>query len=199
MQGDSFAECQGTCGPGSGGGGPAGGGAGGNGSSGSGRSGGSGGSGDSGGSPPRGGAGGGDAPAPPPSVEEALATCPTPAEPVIGRNPDPEGLTGLETYLWAQAQEAQTASGAVRGYAVRCTVTPVRWTWDSGDGASYTRERPGGPHPDHAAEHVYETKGEYTQTLTVVWQARTAYGSGTVTRRSSVAYKVIEVRSVRTG
>ena len=108
-------------------------------------------------------------------------------------------MTGLETYLWAAPQSAQTASTAIRGYPVSCTVTPARWTWETGDGGSYTRDHPGGPHPDHAAEHVYETKDDYTLTLTVDWEARTTYGSGTVSRRSSMPYRVFEVRSVRTG
>lgn len=105
----------------------------------------------------------------------------------------------METYLWAEGQEAQSSAGMIRGYAVSCTVTPVRWTWDTGDGGVYTRERPGGPHPDHAAEHVYETKGDYVMRLRVTWRAATNYGSAEFTRETAVPYHVFEVRSVLTG
>ncbi|HVL99058.1 MAG TPA: hypothetical protein VM324_07185, partial [Egibacteraceae bacterium] len=146
-----------------------------------------------------GGGGGAGAPPAPPSLAEALATCPRPGQPVLGRNPDPEGVTGMEVYLWAEAQEAMSSTGAVRGYEVRCTVTPMRWTWRTGDGGTYTRERPGGPHPDNPAEHVYETKGDYEMSLTVTWRMSTNFGSTEVRRTTTVPYHVIEIRSVLTG
>lgn len=139
------------------------------------------------------------APPPPPTPDEALAACPVPAAPAIGRDPDPEGITGLETYLWAEPHTGESTRTEVRGYAVECALTPVQWTWETGDGATYTRSQPGGPHPDHAAEHVYETKGDYTMTLTVTWEAVTTYGSASLTRSAHADYHVFEVRSVRTG
>lgn len=145
------------------------------------------------------GAAGGTGDPPPPTLDEALATCPAPGPPVLGRNPDPEGVTGLETYLWAEPQSAQSGRAQVRGHPVACTLTPVRWTWTSGDGATYTRTRPGGPHPDNPAGHVYETKGDYTMTLTVDWQADTSLGTATLSRTTERDYHVFEVRSVRTG
>lgn len=177
--GDSFNECW-NCGPGGGGAD-----AGGRG-------------GEPGGGDPGGGAPGG-APPPPPSLGEAVASCPSPGAPGLGRNPDPEGVTGLATYLWAQPQAPMSSSGVVRGYAVACTVTPVRWVWETGDGASYASDRPGGPHPDHPAEHVYETKGDYDQRLTVTWRAVTSMGTATLTRTTTEAYHVFEIRSVLTG
>lgn len=149
-----------------------------------------------------GGGGGATAPAAPPApptLGEALASCPSPPPPQLGRNPDPEGVTGLATHLWAQPQEPMSSATTIRGYPVACTLTPTQWTWESGDGASYTRDRPGGPHPDHPAEHVYESKGDYDQRLTVRWQATTSAGAGTLTRSTTVPYHVFEIRSVLTG
>lgn len=137
-------------------------------------------------------------PPPPPSHDEALATCPPPPEPVLGRDPDPEGVTGMDTYLWAQPQDAMSSTTSVRGYPVACTITPMTWTWRTGDGGSYTRNRPGGPHPDNPADHVYETKGDYQMSLTVAWRATTTYGSAALTRTTTQPYTVFEIRSVLT-
>lgn len=145
----------------------------------------------------------GSGPAPsrpaPPSLAEAVATCPALPAPVIGRNPQAEGVTGLETYLWAAAHPPASSTATIRGYPVTCTITPVRWTWTSGDGAAYTRGRPGGPHPDHPVEHVYETKGDYELGLSVVWRQTTSHGTTETVARHSELYHVFEVRSVLTG
>ncbi len=107
----------------------------------------------------------------------------------------------MAVYLWAQAQAQAAMSSAttIRGYAVSCTLTPTQWTWETGDGATYTSDRPGGPHPDHPAEHVYETKGDYDQRLTVTWRATTSAGTTTLTRTTTEPYHVFEIRSVLTG
>lgn len=137
-------------------------------------------------------------PPPAPTRDEAIGTCPQPGPPIIHRDPDPEGLTGLATYLWAGAQAARSSAADIRGYPVTCSATPVAWRWETGDGATYARTRSGSAPPDHAVSHVYETRGDYTQRLTVSWRLTTNYGESTVTRAAARPYKVIEVRSTIT-
>jgi PKD repeat protein len=128
-----------------------------------------------------------------------LTICPDPEDPEIGRDPRRRGLTGLETRLWASPQEPLQVGATIRGYPVGCRLTAQRWTWETGDAASYSADRPGGPHPDNPAEHTYETKGAYTLRLTVQWRRETPFGSDTITRTTEEPYRVIEVRSILTG
>ena len=128
-----------------------------------------------------------------------LAICPDPEGPDIGRDPRRRGLTGLETRLWASPQEPIEVGATIRGYAVGCRLTPQRWTWGTGDGDRYSAGRPGGPHPNNPAQHMYETKGPYTLRLTVQWRRETPFGTDTITRTTEQPYRVIEVRSILTG
>ena len=138
-------------------------------------------------------------PPPPPTASEVLASCPDPSTPSIGVNPEQRGITGLETYLWASPASTLASGGTIRGYAVGCVVEPVRWTFTTGDGASYSRARHGGPAPDHVVEHIYDTRNEpdenYTLTLTVTWTRTTSLGRDTITTAASRPYHVVEVRS----
>lgn len=136
-----------------------------------------------------------DDPPPPPTPEEI--SCPEPDQPSIGHDPYVDGLTGLMTYLWASPHAPKTSTGVIRGYPVSCTITAEEWVFETGDGGRYTSGSPGGPHPDHAAAHMYETKGDYTLTVTVRWRQETNYGGKPPVRASaSKAYKVAEIRSV---
>jgi hypothetical protein len=47
-------------------------------------------------------------------------------------------------------------------------------------------------------QHVYETMGEVTVTLTVTWDRTTTAGGDTLTRSASRGYRVREVRAVPT-
>ncbi len=134
----------------------------------------------------------------PPSRDEVVAICPDLGDPEIGRNPRRRGLTGLDTWLWAESQESVRAGATIRGYRVRCGLTPQRWTWETGDGASYSADRPGGPHPDNPVTHMYERKADYTLRLTVEWRRETSFGTSILTRTTEEPYRVIEVRSVLT-
>lgn len=134
-------------------------------------------------------------PPPPPAPEEI--SCPAPDQPTIGHDPYVDGLTGLMTYLWASPHAPKTSTGVIRGYPVSCTITAEHWEFNTGDGGHYTSGTPGGPHPDHAAEHMYETKGDYTVTVTVRWRQETNYGGKPPVQASaSKPYKVAEIRSV---
>jgi hypothetical protein len=134
------------------------------------------------------------APPAPPRPDEV--TCPAVDAPAIGRDPRYDGLTGLDTYLWASPQQAQTGTGSVRGYATTCTVTPVEWTWTTGDGGTYTRSRHGAPHPDNPVTHLYRRKDLYELTLTVRWKVSTNFGDlAARTRTHREPYRVYEVVS----
>jgi hypothetical protein len=138
------------------------------------------------------------APPPPPSLAEALGTCPRPGASAIGRDPYGEGVTGLDTWLWAVTPPGASSSSSVRGYPVTCTTSPVGWTWTSGDGSRYQRDTAGGPHPFEAATHLFEARGDFDLGLAVSWLLTTNYGSGTVTLDTVERYHVFEVRSVLT-
>lgn len=122
--------------------------------------------------------------------------CHTPAASAIHHDPLVRGVTGLDTYLWADDQAPVTTDASIRGYPVVCTATPVRWTFETGDGGRYTATAPGGPHPEQAVTHLYETRADHTLVLDVTWSLDTNYGSGSVIRSSTTPYQVIEVRSV---
>jgi hypothetical protein len=130
----------------------------------------------------------------PPTLDEALRACPSLPSPRLYRNPDKEGATGIETWLWAERHRTLRSSRTIRGQRVTCTATPERWTWHTGDGARYSRSSPGAEPPGHAAAHVYERKGDYTQRLTVRWQLRTSHGTGSAERSTTRPYRVVEIR-----
>lgn len=133
-------------------------------------------------------------PPPPPTLDEALAQCSGLPSPVLRRNPDQEGVTGMETWLWADPQDVVRRTGTVRGYAVSCTATPEAWTWRTGDGPSFTRSGPGSAPPNQAVTYTYRRKGTYTQELSLRWRVETSAGNGSATTQTSRAYRVVEVR-----
>lgn len=133
-------------------------------------------------------------PPPPPTLDETLATCPDLPSPRLYRNPDHEGVTGMETWLWAERHAPVTSTATIRGYPVTCRAVAERWTWRTGDGTSFTRAHPGSEPPHHAAEHVYRRKGSYTQRLVVHWRLETGQGTGATTREATRPYRVVEVR-----
>lgn len=114
-------------------------------------------------------------------------------------NPGARGVTGLETYLWSNAQSPLSGSTSIRGYPVTCTATPYEWTWSTGDGSGYTTAHSGAPPPGHALAHTYDTTASYTVSLEVSWHLVTNYGSGGAVGSGSTPYDVIEIRSVLTG
>jgi hypothetical protein len=139
--------------------------------------------------------------------------------PTFAVNPYPEGLTGLESWFWydddgASSLEPIDVDGTTRpGLTVTATAGPysitaqawiTHYRWETGDGAVYTSTRPG-TEDDPAASHIYETKGDYTVAIetvwvgTYTWTAGSFSGSGdlgSVTRRSTHDYRVVEARSV---
>jgi hypothetical protein len=133
--------------------------------------------------------------------------------PVLGVNPDGKGLTGLKTWLWSTSPGRLTAQTSIRGYTATATATPVRWVWQMWKDGDTPNLNPNprvesatpGSEASPAATYVYETKGDYTITLTVWWTGEftfTGFGVsqreslGDTSREASRPYHVIEVVSV---
>jgi hypothetical protein len=146
------------------------------------------------------------APPPPPGPAQVAARTPLPT-PSFALNPTP-GLTGLATLLWTTDPGAVTVSvPPINGYTLSASAHPVAYRWIMGDGATVVGTSPGSP-SNPSASHIYESKGDVTITLEVVWagtytatfpgQPPQTFGLGTVTRQGSAPYHVIEVRSVLT-
>ncbi len=143
--------------------------------------------------------------------------------PTVQLDPDHEGLTGLETYLWYGADDlgglqsidhdGDPATAPISGLEVTASAGPytitarawiARFRWETGDGAVYTSTSPG-THTQPAAGHVYETKGNYRVVVEADWVGSYAWsvgpvgGSGTfdeVTISGQRDYQVVEVRAV---
>ncbi len=161
---------------------------------------------------------------PPPTPAEIWARTPI-ATPTFGVNPD-QGLTGLATWLWdPNGGAAVNATVQLRGYSAQASATPVRWEWTMGGRPGDTESRqnppyrvvstqpgrawaPGGRGGPPAATYMYETKGDYTLTLTVTWTGSYTYTDpagavqsvdlGTTTRTATRNYQVAELRPVLT-
>lgn len=86
------------------------------------------------------------------------------------------GLTGLTSYFWVGNElRPITATAGVRGLTVTAEARPVRYLWDFGDGTTRTTQHGGRPWTRQSSGnvgHLYETKGRYDATVTVVWAAR---------------------------
>jgi hypothetical protein len=116
-------------------------------------------------------------------------------------------LTGLATWLWdANPPAAVTATSSVRGYSVVTTAHPVTFSWTFGDGSSGSSST-AGTEATPSVQHVYQTKGVYTVTLTISWTGQYTYAGngvalqtvplGTVAQPPmTTSYRVQEIRSV---
>ena len=125
---------------------------------------------------------------PPRPSPEALAQ--SAYDRVISLAPQPElnvapsrvGLTGLPSYFWVGNDlRPVVATAGVRGLTVTAEARPVRYLWDFADGT--TRQTQHGGRPWTTARrgnvgHLYETKGRYEPTVTVVWAARWRVNGG---------------------
>ncbi|MGH3441090.1 MAG: hypothetical protein ACRDUY_03420, partial [Nitriliruptorales bacterium] len=169
---------------------------------------------------------GGD-PLPPPDptdIQESVSKLlPLPG---LAVDPSPDGLTGMDTYLWYDDDRAGSlepndhdndpSTPARPGLSVTATAGPFTITaqawieefvWDMGDGAVY-RSTSAGTHDAPAATHMYETKGLYDVVTETVWRGSYTWSVGglsgtgdlgTVTRSATHAYRVLESRAVLTG
>lgn len=143
-------------------------------------------------------------PPPPPSLQEIRALVDFPV-PVVGVNPDGDGLTGLETWCWYGGETQVSVSTSLRGYTITGSAEAVRFAWAMGDGATYASTGPGSE-ASPAARHTYEAKDDYALGLTVAWSGTFAFSGFGISESGSLGeaavsatrpYHVVEVRAVR--
>jgi hypothetical protein len=90
-------------------------------------------------------------------------------------------LVGIDTWLWIDegSWEPLTATATIPGLSATVTATPVRTTWDMGDGAPpVVCDGPGTPYDTSRPEagqrtdcsHLYQVRGSYTATATITWR-----------------------------
>lgn len=144
------------------------------------------------------------APPPPPPTRQEIEDAVAVPVPAIGASPSGQGVTGMDSWFWADPQGPLSVSVTLRGWMVTGTVTPTTWTWSTGDGSRYTTSLPGSE-ADPAVEHVYETTGDREIGLQVTWAGDyvvTGYGTSYTVddldaeNAIGVAYPVAEIRSV---
>ena len=67
----------------------------------------------------------------------------------------------------------RTLTTSVGGTAVDVEVTPATYTWNWGDGTTFSTTDPGQPYPNQTVTHLYAaTADNVTVTLTTTWTAR---------------------------
>jgi hypothetical protein len=131
-----------------------------------------------------------------PTRREVLGVCPHPQPAVIHHNPVVEGVTGVETWLWASHPDQPTYTATtLNGHPVTCQVRATRYEWTTGDGGRYVTDHPGGDPPAHAVAHTYQRKSpDYVLVLTVTWTRTTnTHGSDTFTLTTHTPYQVVEI------
>lgn len=152
-------------------------------------------------------------PPPPPTPAELRGLAQAPA-PTVNLSPDGRGVTGLATRLWADPPAPVVVGPlALRGWSVTGRADPTLWEWSMGEMAGTRNPDPHlsstspGSEAEPAVTYTYETKGDYTVTMTVTYGGSFTVvgpfgvtvnaGIGAISVSSSRAYNVIEVRSAR--
>jgi hypothetical protein len=103
----------------------------------------------------------------PPTPDEVLRLIPWP-QPRIDVSPAPEGLTGLDTWLWYPGPTSRQVGATLRGFGVSASAELNDHAWATGDGWRAISETAGSrQHP--SASHTYNRKGSYTLRLTQTW------------------------------
>lgn len=81
-------------------------------------------------------------------------------------------LVNVETIVFTDPG-AQSFETSLLGMPVVIEASPIRYTWDFGDGsAPLVTADPGAPYPDHGVAHVYRRAGTRTISLTTEWTGR---------------------------
>jgi hypothetical protein len=142
----------------------------------------------------------------PPTIGEIWNAAAIPA-PQVGINPTTQGVTGLETWMWAA--NAQTTVGVavtLDGFTVTGTARLVGYEFDFGEGAPVTSTT-GGTESEPAVRHTYETKGDYSIRVAALWRGEFVMAGPGITTplpvdlrtaqlTSTRDYDVVEIRSV---
>jgi hypothetical protein len=130
--------------------------------------------------------------------------------PNVGVSPANEGVTGLETRLWAANPRTDVAvSVTLDGFTVTGTAHLVGYSFDFGDGDAITTTTAGDARAP-AARHVYETKGAYALRIAALWRGQFVMSGPGITTPVPVdlrtaqltttrSYRVVEIRSVLRG
>jgi hypothetical protein len=134
-------------------------------------------------------------------------------QPQIAASPEDYQLVRLPTWLWLDGNSwsAQSASASVPGLTVTATATPVKATWDLGDGSTVVCEGAGtewtpqydakDASPDcghtYARSSANAPEGEYEVSVVVEWAVSWSGGgqSGTepgMTTTAQVSWQVAE-------
>ncbi|WP_081978681.1 PKD domain-containing protein [Cellulomonas carbonis] len=86
-------------------------------------------------------------------------------QPVDGR-----GLVGKDLIVYTDPTP-QELTTSVLGVPVTVRVTPVRWSWDFGDGElPLVTDSAGAPYPDHTVSRPYADVGTYEVRVTTTWR-----------------------------
>jgi hypothetical protein len=130
-----------------------------------------------------------------------------PTDGAVAMNPDPKGLTGLDSWFWYDGTtEISWQPPVYVGVRGDCTIIPApppaihtarvtAWRYDVEDTrpGRYTATQPGSEE-EPAATHQYRTKGEWDVTITCTWQL--APDVTTTQQCATRDVPVIEIRSV---
>ncbi len=137
------------------------------------------------------------------AYERAIQLAP---QPDLATAPRRVGLTGLTSYFWVDNPPRPiSATAGVRGLTVTAQARPVQYRWDFGDGPHRTTRHPGRPWTKEKrgnVGHLYETKGRYDPTVTVIWAAQWRINNGPwrdlgyFSTGDTIEYPVREVRSL---
>lgn len=92
---------------------------------------------------------------------------------VVGVQPsDGWSLVNLPTIVYADGA-VQEYAATVLGTPVTIRATPIRYSWDFGDGLDLlVTTDPGRPYPDQTVSRPYTKPGTYTISLTTTWSAQ---------------------------
>lgn len=116
-----------------------------------------------------------------PTLSDLIGFRPTPA--VDHMQPNGWFVVGLDANFYA-SDGASVQSGPLLGYPAQVRFTPIRWSWNYGDGHTATRSTPGATWAAQGIQefdrtstsHVYDEAGTYYIDLTVGYSAEYNYG-----------------------
>ncbi|MFN8036931.1 MAG: hypothetical protein U0V73_13430 [Acidimicrobiia bacterium] len=98
--------------------------------------------------------------------------------PVVLVSPKVTGLTGMPTWFWYDQTNLVQVDVTLNGWTVTGAAHLTQVEWDTGDhhvasvGGTFDAPVPLSSERDHAAEHVYETKGTYPLGASTEWEGR---------------------------
>ena len=82
--------------------------------------------------------------------------------------PKTGAVVQVPMYFWTDATSTFSTTSLILGISVGVTLSPT-FTWNFGDGTSFTTDKPGVPYPDTNISHTYRATGTYKTTLTISW------------------------------